>query len=243
MDTWYRIGRDDFYEGVGPDVTSDFFHHMEEDLARMKEMGIRSFRTSIQWSRLIEDLETGRPSASGLQFYRNLIDLAKKQGIELVLNLHHFDLPTTLLEKYGGWQSRHVVDLFAKFAKTAFENFGQDVKWWTKFNEPMVMVDGGYLYGYHYPKRKRAGREAMQVLYHICLASAKAIGQYRTMKLDGKIGIIVNVTPAYPGSEDEKDREAARFFDALHWQSFLDAAVYGVFPEKLTGCLERDGVL
>ena len=102
MDTWYRIGHDDFYDGVGPDVTSDFFRHMEEDLARMKEMRIRSFRTSIQWSRLIEDLETGRPSASGLQFYRNLIDLAKKQGIELVLNLHHFDLPTTLLEKYGG---------------------------------------------------------------------------------------------------------------------------------------------
>ena len=120
-------------------------------------MGIRSFRTSIQLSRRIEDLETGRPSASGLQFYRNLIDLAKKQGIELVLNLHHFDLPTTLLEKYGGWQSRHVVDLFAKFVKTAFESFGQDVKWWTTFNEPMVMVDGGYLYGYHYPKHKRAG--------------------------------------------------------------------------------------
>lgn len=242
MDTWYRTNKNDFYDGVGPDVTSDFFHHMEEDFARMKDLGIRSFRTSIQWTRLIEDFETGRPDDLGVRFYKRMIAEAKKNGIELVFNLHHFDMPTILLERYGGWTSRHVVELFAKFAKTAFECFGDDVKWWTTFNEPMVIVDGCYLYGYHYPHH-RCGKEGVQVLYNICLASAKAVEQYRLLKQDGKIGIIVNVTPAYPKSNEKENLEAARFFDEFHWQSFLDAAVYGTFPKELTKRLKEDGVL
>ena len=94
MDTWYRTRREDFFDGVGPDVTSDFFHRFEEDFRRMKEAGIHSFRTSVQWTRLIADFETGKPDAQGVAFYRSMIEAAKKNGIELVLNLHHFDMPT-----------------------------------------------------------------------------------------------------------------------------------------------------
>ncbi|TGY65268.1 glycoside hydrolase family 1 protein [Dubosiella muris] len=243
MDTWYRTRREDFFDGVGPDVTSDFFHRFEEDFRRMKEAGIHSFRTSVQWTRLIADFETGKPDAQGVAFYRSMIEAAKKNGIELVLNLHHFDMPTILFERYGGWESRHVVELFAKFAKTAFECFGNDVRFWTTFNEPMVIVDGGYLYGYHYPGLKGEGRRGVQVLYHLCLASAMAVEQYRKLGLKGKIGLIVNVTPAYSKSNGEADQNAARFFDWFHWRSFLDVSILGRFPEELVDVLRRDGVL
>ena len=81
------------------DVASDFYHHYKEDLGLLKQIGFNSFRTSIQWSRLIKDLETGEPDTQGITFYKNVIAEAKKLGIELVMNLHHFDIPVTPASK------------------------------------------------------------------------------------------------------------------------------------------------
>lgn len=243
MDYWYRVQRNDFFNGVGPDVASDFYHKYKEDFALMKQVGMNSFRTSIQWTRLIKDLETGEPDPEGVQFYKDVIAEAKKNGITLVMNLHHFDMPIELLEKYGGWESKHVVDLFAKFAKTAFECFGDDVRYWTTFNEPMVIPEAGYLYGFHYPKLIGKGKEAVQIIFNINLASAKAIETYRSMKLDGEIGIILNLTPAYPRSESKEDLEAARFADDFFNKAFFDPAVYGTFPPALVDLLKKDNVL
>ena len=242
MDYWYRNQRNDFFNGVGPDVASDFYHHYPEDFKLMKEIGLNSFRTSIQWSRLIKDLETGEPDPEGVEFYRNVIAEAKKNGIELIFNLHHFDLPVELLEKYGGWQSKHVVDLYEKFARTAFELFGDDVKYWTTFNEPMVIPEAGWLYGFHWPKLTGKGKEALQIMYNINLASAKAIKAYKDSDKGGEIGIILNLTPSYPKSQSEEDLKAAAFADDFFNNSFLDPAVKGTFPKHLVEVIEKDGV-
>lgn len=242
MDTWYRKERKDFYDGVGPDVTDDLMHHLQEDFRLMKEAGIQSFRTSIQWTRLIEDFKTGTISPKGAEFYQAMIDAARENDISLVFNLHHFDMPTELLEKYGGWESRQVVDLFGKFARACFELYGDQVEYWTTFNEPMVIVDGGYLYGYHYPKYQNRGKEAVRVMEHIALASALAVREFKALGCPGKIGIILNLTPAYPKSDEEKDVKAAEFFDLFHGDFFMDAAVYGRFPEKLEKILREDHV-
>lgn len=243
MDQWFKEDPSAFYDGVGPTIASDFYHHYKEDFQMMKEIGFNSFRTSIQWSRLIDDLETGSVNAEAKDFYNRVIDEAQKKGIELVFNLHHFDLPQELLVKYGGWESKHVVDLFVKFAKAAFECFGDRVKYWTTFNEPMVIVEAGYLYGQHYPLYKNKGKEAMQVIYNLNLASAKTIELYKSMKLAGKIGIIMNLTPAYPRSQSEEDVKASEFVDDLFNRSFLDPAAKGQFPETLVKRLSEDNVL
>ena len=160
MDYWYKTSKEEFFNGVGPTVATDFFHHYKEDIKMMKSIGMNSFRTSIQWSRLIKDLETGEPDENAVKFYQDVIDECKKNDIILVLNLHHFDLPIELFQKYGGWESKHVVDLYAKFAKTAFELFGDQVHYWTTFNEPMVIPEAGYLCGFHYPKYVNKGKDA-----------------------------------------------------------------------------------
>lgn len=242
MDIWYRKQRNDFFDGVGPDVASDFYHHYPEDFKLMKEIGLNTFRTSIQWTRLIKDLETGEPDPEGVAFYRDVIAEAKKNGIELIFNLHHFDLPAELLEKYGGWENKHVVDLYEKFARTAFELFGDDVKYWTTFNEPMVIPEAGWLYGFHWPKYTGKGKEALQIMYNINLASAKAIQAYRDLKKEGEIGIILNLTPSYPKSQSEEDLKAAAFADDFFNNSFLDPAVKGEFPKHLVEVIEKDGV-
>lgn len=243
MDYWFKTNPEDFFDGVGPDIASDFYHHYKEDFTLMKKIGFNSFRTSIQWSRFINNLETGEPDPKGVEFYRNIIQEAKKQGIELVLNLHHFDIPIELLKKYGGWQSKHVVDLFVKFVQSVFKEFGNDVKYWTTFNEPMVIPEAGWLSGFHYPKLMGKGKEAVQIMYNITLASAKVIELYKTMNLPGKIGIILNLTPAYPRSNSKEDLAASQFTDDFFNRSFLDPAVKGSYPQTLIDVLDKDGVL
>ncbi|MGG7058910.1 glycoside hydrolase family 1 protein [Clostridium tertium] len=245
FDYWYEVEPEVFFDKVGPEVTSNFYNSYREDLAMLKEIGLNSFRTSIQWTRLIKDLETGEPDEDGIRFYNDVIDETIKNGMIPVINLHHFDLPVELYNKYGGWESKHVVELFVKFAETAFKLFSDRVKHWTTFNEPMVVVEGQYLYQFHYPKVVD-GRKAVQVLYNINLASAKAIKKFRELECEkdgGRIGIVLNLTPAYPRSNSEEDLRSSKIADTMFNYSFLDPAVNGEFPSLLVDLLNEDGVL
>lgn len=165
----------------------------------MKQTGFNSFRTSIQWSRLIADFETGAPDAAAVRFYNDYLDEMIESGIEPMINLYHFDMPEALQEQYGGFESAHVAELFARFARTAFELFGHKVKYWITFNEPIVPVEGGYLYDFHYPCKKD-GRLAAQVAFNIMLAHAKAVGAFRELALESQIGVVLNLTPPIPAA-------------------------------------------
>ncbi|MDB2087792.1 glycoside hydrolase family 1 protein [Clostridium paraputrificum] len=245
FDYWYDIEPDAFFDKVGPNVASNFYNSYKEDLAMIKEIGLNSFRTSIQWTRLIKDFETAEIDEDGVRFYNDMIDECLKNGLTPIMNLHHFDLPVELYKKYGGWESKHVVDLFVKFAEKAFELFGDRIKYWTTFNEPIVVVEGQYLYKFHYPCLVD-GKKAVQVMFNINLASAKAIEAYRKggyNKDGGKIGIVLNLTPSYPRSESKKDLAAAKFADDFFNNSFLDPAIKGKFPEYLVEKLTEDKVL
>ncbi len=200
---------------------------------------------SIQWSRLIKDFETGETDPAAVSFYNHVIDAFLKNGIRPIMNLHHFDLPVELYDKYGGWTSKYVIDLFAIYAKRCFELFGDRVKEWTTFNEPMVVAEGEYMYQFHYPLLVD-GKKAVQCIFNLNLASAKAIKIFHETecaRLGGHIGIVINLTPAYPRSEDSADVAAADFAETFKNKSFLDPAVKGVFPEKLVEVLTRDNVL
>lgn len=246
FDYWYEMDPNAFYDRVGPGVTSNFYYTYKEDIALMASLGLNSIRTSIQWSRLIDDFETASVNQDAVDFYNSVIDEFVKHNITLVLNLHHFDLPVELYHKYGGWESSHVTDLYVAYAKKAFALFGDRVKYWTTFNEPIVNIEGEYLYQFHYPLLVD-GAKACTALYNINLSSAKAIQAFRNTecyKTGGKIGIVLNLTPAYPRNpEDKDDVKAAQFSDAFFNYSFLDPAVKGVFPKLLTDYLGQEGVL
>ncbi len=242
FDHWYDIEPEAFYNKVGPDVASNFYNSFKEDIRLIKETGLNSIRTSIQWSRLIKNFETGEVDEDGKNFYNEVIDEFIKKGILPIMNLHHFDIPIELYDKYDGWESKKVVELFVLFAKKAFELFGDRVKYWTTFNEPIVIPEGGYLYRFHYPKIVD-GKKAVQIIYNLNLASAGVIKAYREMGQKGKIGIILNLTPAYPRSNSYEDTLAAEFTNDFFNNSFLDPAIKGEFPRKLVEVLKRDGIL
>lgn len=243
FDYYYDHFPEDFYDQVGPDTASNFYNSFKEDLHLMKSIGMNSFRTSIQWTRLIDDFETCTVNEDGVRFYNEMIDAALEEGLTPVINLHHFDLPVELYQKYGGWESKHVTDLFAQYARTCFELFGDRVKLWTTHNEPMVVVEGEYLYQFHYPLLVD-GKKAVQVAYNLNLSSAKAIQEFRKLNLpDAKIGIVLNLTPTYAASDSKEDLQAAHIAELWNNKMFLEPAIHGHFPEELEQLLEHDGVL
>lgn len=233
-----------FWGSIGPDTTSNFYNDFEEDIRLMQKAGLNSIRTSIQWSRLIEDFETGKTDPQAVAFYNRVIDTFLAAGIRPMMNLHHFDLPVELLHKYGGWESKKVAQLFAQFAEQCFRLFGDRVTEWFTHNEPIVVVECGYLLGFHYPDLKD-GKKAVQVAYNLQLASSLAIERFRKINKNAqaKIGIILNLTPNYAKDEEIQNLKAAHFADLWQNQLFLDASVKGYFPQELVNILEQDGVL
>ena len=106
----------------------DFYHRYKEDIALFKEMGFKCFRTSISWARIFPEGDEVTPNEAGLQFYDDMFDELLKNGIEPVITLSHFEMPYGLVEKYGGWRNRKLIDLFANFARVCFERYQNKVK-------------------------------------------------------------------------------------------------------------------
>lgn len=235
-DHWYREDPSLFFDQVGPEETSAVYSHYKEDIQLMKATGHNSMRTSIQWSRLFPE-GRGDINTKAVAFYNDYIDELIANDIEPFINLYHFDMPLALQE-IGGWENKEVVEAYVNYAKTCFELFGDRVKKWFTHNEPIVPVEGGYLYKFHYPAVVDMKR-AVQVAYHESLASAKAIKVYRDLNLDGEIGIILNLTPSYPrDANNPEDVKAASVADAFFNRSFLDPAIRGIFPEDLLSLLK-----
>ncbi|MCL9780045.1 glycoside hydrolase family 1 protein [Vibrio sp. S4M6] len=235
-DHWFKHEPNRFHNGISSTEASTFYCNYQADIQLMKDIGHNSFRTSISWSRLIPN-GVGSVNQEAVEFYSNVIDEQIKQGIQPFICLFHFDMPLSM-QQIGGFENREVLDAYANFAETCFLLYGDRVKHWFTFNEPIVPVEGGYLYDFHYPNVVDFKR-AVTVAYHTMLAHAKAVEKYRLLELKGQIGIILNLTPSYPRSQHPADTKAARICDLLFNRSFLDPAVKGEYPQELVSLLQE----
>lgn len=239
-DHWYEEEPNRFFDGVGRAHTSDFYHQYHDDIKLMKEVGHNSFRTSISWARLIPTGD-GDINQEAVTFYRDVFKTMRAHDIEPFINLYHFDMPLAMQNK-GGWTSREVVDAYVRFARICFENFGDLVEKWFTHNEPVVPVEGQYLYGFHYPAILDF-KKGVQAGFHAILAGAKAIQAFRKGGFKGEIGVILNVTPSYARSDHPEDVKAAHIADLFFNRSFLDPFVKGEFPQDLVDIFDEEGIL
>ncbi|WP_208443690.1 glycoside hydrolase family 1 protein [Pantoea agglomerans] len=235
-DYWYSQQPSRFHQQIGPGETSTFYQHWHQDIALLKQLNHNSFRTSISWSRLIPD-GTGDVNQEAVAFYNRVIDELLAQGITPFITLFHFDMPMSMQDQ-GGWENRQVVAAFSRYASLCFELFGDRVLHWFTFNEPIVPVEGGYLYDFHYPNVVDF-RRAATVAYHTVLAHASAVRAFRTSRSTGEIGIVLNLTPSYPRSQHPADLMAAHHADLLFNRSFLDPVLRGEFPADLVALLRQ----
>lgn len=239
-DAWYKQQPNRFFEGVGPEPASDFYHNYKELVARMRQAGIRSFRTTPQWCRV--EKPDGSINDEGAAFYHRLLDELEKNEIEPIFCLHHFDLPLWHV-KNGGFENRAVALAFGEYAKTMFGLYGGRVKRWATFNEPFVIVEQAYGYHGHYPD-VCDNRRAVQAGHNIQLAHALAVRAFRETGQTGKIGTILNLTPTYcENKDDPQDARAGKIAELLLNRSFLEPAVFGEYPPELVELLKSENLL
>lgn len=223
-----------FFNGVTSEHTSRFYRDYKEDIQLMADIEFNSFRTSISWSRLIPD-GVGEVNPEAVTFYNNVIDELIAKNIEPFINLYHFDMPMKLQE-IGGFENREVVAAYKKYAETCFALFGDRVKYWFTFNEPMIPAEAGYLHDRHFPYVVDFKRAAT-VLHHIVLAHCEAVHSFRKMDLTSKIGIIMDVIPVYPRSQNPADLKAAEMADLFYTRSINEPILLGEYPSELKGIL------
>lgn len=185
----------------------DHYHRMKEDVALMKEMGLKSYRFSISWSRVIP--AEGKVNTKGLQFYSNLVDELLKSGIEPMVTIYHWDLPVWVQEK-GGWMSETIIPLFAEYTRVVVEALSDRVKWWIPMNEPQCFIMNGHMVGAHAPFKSNVF--AMSKLSRICmLAHAESVHTVRRFaKQPVKVGIAMAAGAFIPKEESEAGIQDAR---------------------------------
>lgn len=223
------------YQGTNGDIAADHYNRYQEDVRLMAEMGLRSYRFSIAWARI---LPTGRGEVNpaGIAFYNRLIDELLKYQIVPFATLYHWDLPQALQE-IGGWENRDVADAFADYAKTCFEQFGDRVQYWITFNEVINFIMLGYRDGLHPPGVKDEGR-AVEVTHIVNVAHAKAVAEYRQLAeqgriLNGKIGIAHVLLPGFPISDRPEDIQAYENYEAMDHHWFYDPVLRGEYPQSM----------
>lgn len=191
-------------------VACDHYHRYKEDVAIMKKLGVKSYRFSLSWSRIIP--EEGQINAKGLAFYSSLIDELTKNGIEPIITLYHWDLPLWIEEKYGGWLNKKIVSLFEEYVKVVVDNFSTKVKYWLTFNEPQCFLMNGYITCVHAPFKRVIFRFS-RLLRHFMLANKVAVDTIRKYaKTKPLIGLSFGSGAYIPTDEnDPKSVEEARY--------------------------------
>lgn len=206
-------------------VASDHYHRYREDIAMFAEMGLKAYRFSIAWTRILPG-GTGDVNAKGLEFYGNLIGECRKYGIEPIVTMYHFDLPYCLEEK-GGWLNRDTIDAFVNYAKVLFEHFGREVKYWLTINEQNTMILHPGAIGLPKSGELPSKKVMYQQNHHMMLAQAKVMKLFHQMVPEGMIGPALNLTAMYPATCRPEDAIAAHNWEVLRCWNFADVPVYG----------------
>jgi len=210
-------------------TASDFYHHWQEDIALMKELGMKIYRFSLSWARIIPDGD-GEINQPGIDYYNNVINCLLENEICPFVTLYHFDLPYALVEKYNGWEDRRCVSAFERYAKVCFEQFGDRVKYWQVINEQNLMIRVNERMNIKEPDAWKADKIRAQMDHHMFLAHALTTRLCHELVVDGKIGPAVSSTCTYPLTNKPEDVWSAKMNDDMKTVYCLDIHFYGKYP-------------
>ena len=219
----------------------DFYHRYKEDIKLFADMGLKCFRFSIAWTRVIPDGD-GEVCDKGLDFYEAVVDECLKYGIEPLITINHFDAPINLINKFGGWKDARMIDAFLKLCEALFKRLGNKVKYWLTFNEINMLLHlpfmgSGILF--------EEGEEKNQVLYtaahHELVASAKAVIMAHKMMPDAMVGCMLAAGQFYPFSCNPDDVYKGMEADRDNY-FFTDVQARGEYPVWALKRMEKANV-
>lgn len=230
---------------------SDFYHHYKEDIALMAEMGFKTFRLSIAWTRIFPTGMEERPNEAGLAFYDRVFDECRKYGIEPLVTISHYEMPYALVEAYNGWESRECIGYFMNYCRTIFQRYQHKVTYWLTFNEinagtmPMGNVMSlGTVKGYtgtilDFPDNPQV---RFQALHHQFIASAEAVKLAHEEYPQFKMGNMICFITMYPLTCSPADMlKAQQEMQIKNWFC-SDVQVRGEYPYYAERYFEENGI-
>ena len=222
----------------------DFYHHYEEDIALFAEMGFKTFRTSINWTRIFPTGEETEPNEAGLQFYSDLFAEMHRLGIEPLVTLSHYEMPLALAVKYNGWYDRRVIDCFTRFCHACFERYKNDVKYWLTFNEVDSIIRHPFTTAGVIPSRfpeEKLLEVCYQALHHQLVASALVVKDCHEIIPGSKVGCMLTKLTTYARTCNPDD-ELATQAKNLENLFYADVHVWGEYPRLILKMFERKGI-
>ena len=230
---------------------NDFYHRYKEDIALMAELGLKSYRLSMDWTRIYPTGEEKTPNPEGLRFYHNVVDELLKYNIEPLVTILHAEVPIHLVRKYNTWMSKDMIDIYLKVAKTLFTEFKGKVKYWLTFNEVNHAVfydndDYNEVYaelgsGLNFNKMKNPAQGLATASLNILLASAKAVLLGHEIDPENQIGCTLCFVPQYAATSSAEDNLAA--LHSLDKDLYLtDVLMKGQYPKYKLHEYEKTGI-
>ncbi len=210
----------------------DFYHHYKEDIAEFGEMGFNVYRTSVAWSRIFPLGDEDEPNERGLEFYDKMFAELKKNGMEIMITISHYEMPLHLADKYGGWKDRRMIDFFTKFVETMVKRWKGVVKYWLTFNEignnihKMEWMTAGI------DPKTSTEQDVYQASHHQFVASSLAVKLVHEIDPEAKIGSVIEYKTMYPISCDPKDSLVVNA-EKQKGYFFSDVQVRGEYPSYI----------
>ncbi|WP_312445310.1 6-phospho-beta-glucosidase [Lacrimispora sp.] len=220
----------------------DMFNHYKEDIALFAEMGFKCYRFSFSWSRIFPTGEEKEPNEEGLKFYEDFIDELLKYGIEPVVTICHFDVPLALVEKYGSWKNRKVIDCFIKYCDAIFRRFRDKVTYWITFNEINMLLHLPFMgAGIRFTEGEDETQVKYQAAHNELVASAMATRLAHQINPDFKVGCMLAAGNFYPYSCNPEDVWESIKKDRDNY-FFIDVQARGEYPAYAKKMFEREGI-
>lgn len=210
-------------------IACDHYHKFKEDIQLMKQLGVKAYRFSIAWPRIINHkLEVNQ---MGLEFYNRLVNELLANNIEPWVCFYHWDLPQ-FLQDLGGWTNREICKHYCDYVEVVANHLGDRVKHFIMINEHNVIAWMGHMMGIHAPGLKDE-KLAYAAAHHLNLAQGMGIQRLRKLNSNWNIGTVMSLSYCKPISKKHEDFEATKVMDALWNRSFLDPLFHGCYPEML----------
>lgn len=222
------------------DVACDHYRRWEEDVALMADLGVKAYRFSIAWTRVLPE-GSGEVNGPGLAFYDRLVDALLGAGIEPYATLYHWDLPQAL-QNAGGWNSRSTVDAFVHYADLVSERLGDRVENWITHNEPWVAAFVGHRDG-HFAPGHTSFSEALTAGHHLLLSHGRAVTAIRANAPGASVGIALDCRPSTPATGRKEDAAARRYFDGFRNRWFFDPVFGKGYPADMVNAYRDRGYL
>ena len=209
----------------------DFYHTYKDDLALMKQLGLKAFRTSINWARIYPNGDDEQPNEEGLQFYDDLIDTIVANGMEPIITLFHYELPLKLVTEYGGWRDKRLIEFYARFARTCFERYRGKVKYWILINQiNLIYVESFNSLGILCDQVDNLEEAKYQAIHNQFVACSLATKLGREIDPEFKLGMMISDHNCYPETASPEDVFSTLQKNQMSQFFYGDVRIRGQYP-------------